>query len=170
MARCAALGQEGTLSNASNQWSLLFATVPLAAVTAALIIHLAVFRLTGTPLPLDRTGLYIVVLLTLFLVGLAAVPIPTRAGDLSRRGLAVLMVVLGLYFLLCLRMTYFKEWKWDSDSDKIYSVLASYNHTCGLKDVIVNRRYDGVGARELSSISAALPISGWRSSLRDVRA
>jgi hypothetical protein len=52
------------------------------------------------------------------------------------------MVVMGSYFLLCLRLNYFKEWKWDSDTDKIYSVLAYYNHTCGLKDIVVNWRYD----------------------------
>jgi len=91
---------------------------------------------------MDRTAIYVVVLLTLFLGILAAVSIPTRAGNISRRGLTILMVVLGSYFLLCLRMSYFKEWKWDSDTDKIYAVLASYNHACGLKDIAVNWRYD----------------------------
>jgi hypothetical protein len=52
------------------------------------------------------------------------------------------MVILGSYFLLCLRMNYFKEWEWDSDTDKLYSVLASYNHACSLKDIAVNWRYD----------------------------
>jgi hypothetical protein len=132
-----------SLGNARGRWSLAFAIVPMAAVAAALFAHLVLFRLTRTPLPKDRTGIYVVVLLTLFLGGVAAVPIPTRAGDLSRRGLTILMAVVGAYFLLCLRVNYFKEWKFDSDIDKVYSVLAYYNHACGLKDIAVNWRYDG---------------------------
>ena len=126
----------------SNRWSPMFAAVPMVAVAAALAMHWVLFRTMKIPLPLDRTGIWIVVLSTVFAGILAAVPIPTRAGEISQRGLTILMVVLGSYFLLCLRMNYFKEWKWDSDTDKLYSVLASYNHACGLSDVAMNWRYD----------------------------
>ena len=125
-----------------SRWLVRFAEVPIAAIAAALLAHWVLFRLTRIPLPQDRTAIYIVVLGTLFLGILASVPIPTRAGEMSRRGLTILMVVLGSYFLLCLRMSYFKEWRWDSDTDKLYSVLASYNHACGLKDIAPNWRYD----------------------------
>ena len=114
----------------------------MIVIAAALNMHWVLFRTMRVPLPKDRTGIYIVVLTTLFAGILAAFPIPTRAGEISRRGMTILMVVLGSYFLLCLRMSYFKEWKWDSDTDKLYSVLASYNHTCGLKDIASNWRYD----------------------------
>lgn len=120
----------------------MFAAVPIVAIAAALIMHWLLFRFLRIPLPKDRTGIYIVVLSTLFLGILAAAPIATRAGEMSRRGLTILMVVLGSYFLLCLRLSYFKEWKWDADTDKLYSVLASYNHACGLKDIAVSWRYD----------------------------
>ncbi|MCU1336326.1 MAG: hypothetical protein JWO19_1907 [Bryobacterales bacterium] len=132
-----------SLRNARSGWLLVFGAVPIVAVAAALIMHSIVFRLDGMLLPKDRTGIYIVFLSTLFLGILAAVPIPTRAGEVSRRGLTILMVVLGSYFLLCLRLNYFKEWKFDQDTDKIYAVLAYYNHACGLKDVAVNWHYDG---------------------------
>lgn len=125
-----------------SRWLARFAAVPIIAVAAAVLAHWVLFRLTRIPLPQDRTAIYIVVLITLFLGILAAVPIPTRAGEISRRGLTILMVVLGSYFLLCLRMSYFKEWRWDSDTDKLYAVLASYNHACGLKDIAPNWRYD----------------------------
>ncbi len=127
---------------ASNRWSRIFATVPALAIAAALALHWVLFRTLRVPLPKDRTGIYIVVLATLLAGILAAFPIPTRAGEISRRGMTILMVVLGSYFLLCLRMSYFKEWEWDSDADKLYDVLASYNHTCGLKDIASNWRYD----------------------------
>ena len=120
----------------------MFAAVPVVAIATALVIQWLLFRTLRIPLPEDRTGIYIVVLGTLFAGILAAVPIPTRAGEISRRGMTILMVVVGSYFLLCLRMSYFKEWKWDSDTDKLYSVLASYNHACGLKDIAPDWRYD----------------------------
>jgi hypothetical protein len=132
-----------SLRNSAGRWSLAFTAVPIVAVTAALFMHEILFRLTRTPMPKDRTGIYIVVLGTLFLGAMAAVPISTRAGDLTRRGLTILMVATGSYFLLCLRVSYFKEWNFDSDVDKVYTVLADYNHACGLKDVAVNWRYDG---------------------------
>jgi hypothetical protein len=132
-----------SLRNARNRWFLVFSTVPILSVAAALLMHWIVFRLTRMPLPKDRTAIYVVFLSTLSLGGLAAVPIPTRAGEASRRSLTFLMVILGSYFLLCLRMSYFKEWKFNADSDKIYSVLAYYNHACGLKDIAVNWHYDG---------------------------
>ncbi|MGH9647492.1 MAG: hypothetical protein ACRD4E_11830 [Bryobacteraceae bacterium] len=128
---------------ASNLWSRRFASVPALAVAAALGMHWVLFRAMRVPLPMYRTGIYIVVLTTLFAGILAAFPIPTRAGELSRQGMTILMVVLGSYFLLCLRVSYFKEWKWDADTDKLYNVLASYNHACGLKDIAANWRYDG---------------------------
>jgi hypothetical protein len=131
-----------SLPSARSPLSPTFAAVPAVAAGAALVVHWLLFRIKRIPLPLDRTGIWIVVLGTLFLGILTAIPIPTRAGEISRRSLTVLMVVLGSYFLLCLRLNYFKEWKWDSDTDKLYSVLASYNHACGLSDIAPNWRYD----------------------------
>lgn len=131
-----------SLRSERNALSPMFAAVPAVAAGAALVVHWLIFRIKKIPLPLDRTGIWIVVLGTLFLGILTAIRIPTRAGEVSSRSLTVLMVVLGSYFLLCLRLNYFKQWKWDSDTDKLYSVLASYNHACGLRDVAPNWRYD----------------------------
>ena len=130
------------LQNASSRCFRMFAAVPMVAIAAALVMHWLLLRLMSVPLPKDRTAIYIVVLTTLFTGILAAFPIPTRAGEISRRGMTILIVVLGSYFLLCLRLNYFKEWKWDSDTDKLYSVLASYNRACGLTDIAPNWRYD----------------------------
>jgi hypothetical protein len=131
-----------TRRDTRSRWLVRFAAVPIVAVVSAVFAHWVLFRLTRIPLPMDRTAIYVVVLITLFLGILAAVPIPTRAGEISRRCMTIMMVVLGSYFLLCLRMNYFKEWKWDSDTDKLYKVLASYNHACGLRDIAPDWRYD----------------------------
>jgi hypothetical protein len=121
---------------------LFFLAVPAIAIAAALGMHWLLFRFMGVPLPKDRTGIYIVILTTLFAGILAAIPIPARAGELTRSGMTILIIVAGSYFLLCLRLHYFREWRWNADTDKIYSVLASYNRTCGLKDIAVDWRYE----------------------------
>jgi hypothetical protein len=127
--------------NAQSRWLPIFAVVPTVALTAALAMHWLLFHFMRVPLPKDRTGTYIVVLTTLIAGILTAIPIPTRAGEITRRGMTILMIALGSYFLLCLRLNYFKEWRWDADTDKLYSVLASYNHACGLQDIAVDWRY-----------------------------
>ena len=92
--------------------------------------------------PKDRTGIFLVVLITLFAGILAAIPVPTRLGWFSQRLVTIALFVLGSYFMLCLRVGYFKEWRFDADIDKVYSVLAYYNHTCRLREVAVSWRYD----------------------------
>ena len=124
------------------RWLLALGTVAAGAGVLAIAGHELLFHLFGVLLPKDRTAVYLVFLITLLMGILAAVPVPSRAGGWSRRGLAFLLFVLAGYYLCCLRLTYFKEWKWDSDVDRVYSVLAYYNHTCGIRDVPVNWRYD----------------------------
>jgi hypothetical protein len=123
-------------------WLLGFGAVVAGIIAVTLSAHWLAFRFFQVLLPYDRTAIYLVLLITLLVGILAAVPLPSRAGNWSRRGLAAMMFVLGVYYILCLRVSYFKEWKFDSDVNKVYSVLAYYNHTCGLKNIFVNWRYD----------------------------
>jgi hypothetical protein len=44
------------------------------------------------------------------------------------------MLCAACYFLLCLRLSYFKEYQWDADAKEVYSVLANYNRTYGVTD------------------------------------
>ena len=59
----------------------------------------------------------------------------------DRRALTVMLYVMSFYFLFCLRLNYFKEWNWDADVNKIYPVLAWYNHTYGVRDIASNWMY-----------------------------
>jgi hypothetical protein len=87
--------------------------------------------LLRVPLPMDRTAIWIVPLCVLAIGAAAA----------KRRALTVMLYVMSFYFVLCLRLNYFKEWDWDADVDKIYPVLAWYNHTYGVRDVASNWQY-----------------------------
>jgi hypothetical protein len=70
------------------------------------------------------------------------------------------LFLIACYSVGCLRMTYFKEWKYDADMKRVYSVLAYYNRTYGLKDVSVNWRY-------VAALNTYRELSG-RETLRQV--
>lgn len=108
----------------------------LAAIMgAAILIHLVSFRLFGLLLPMDRTAIYLVPLGTLIAGTIAAVGARSWAGIWCHRALLAAFCILAGYFLLCLRLTYFKEWKWDAEVKDAYPVLARYNHEAGVTDV-----------------------------------
>ena len=124
------------------KWRLSFGGLLSFAAVLGLLIHWTAFRFFHLLLPRDRTAIYWVPLGSVCFATLAAIPLPAHVSRISRRALTTALAVLGCYFLLCMRLTYFKEWKWDLDSDKIYSVLAHYNHACGVKDIAANWRFD----------------------------
>jgi hypothetical protein len=71
----------------------------------------------------------------------AAVYVPSGAGRLTRRALLAALFALACYSIACLRLSYFKEWRFNADSKRIYDVLAYYNHTYGVEDVATNFRF-----------------------------
>ena len=105
--------------------------VLLAILVAAIGAHWLLLRLLRLPLPMDRTAIWMVPLVTLA-IGVAAA---------NRRALTIMLYVMSFYFVLCLRLNYFKEWDWDADVNRIYPVLAWYNHTYGVRDVASNWLY-----------------------------
>jgi hypothetical protein len=123
------------------------------AVVLALAIHQVLYMVAGILLPLDRTALYVYLLVLLPVGAMAAIEVPTWMGNGSRRAMTVTLFLLACYSLGCLRLTYFKEWKYDADVKRVYSVLAYYNHACGVTDVSVNWRYS-------SALSAYREMSG----------
>ena len=50
-------------------------------------------------------------------------------------------ICLACYFVLCLRLTYFKEYEYDADVKDVYSVLARLNHNYGVTDVAASGVY-----------------------------
>ena len=103
----------------------------LGILAAAIGAHWLLLKLLRVPLPMDRTAIWIVPLCVLAIGAAAA----------NRRALTVMLYVMSFYFVLCLRLNYFKEWDWDADVNKIYPVLAWYNHTYGVRDVASNWLY-----------------------------
>lgn len=104
-----------------------FAAAAVFAGTAA--IHYAAFRLFGLPLPKDRTAIFFFPLFMIAAGVLAAIPPATRGGQVLRASFVGALTLMAVYFLLCFRLTYFKEWRWDADVQKTYSILTCLNRT-----------------------------------------
>lgn len=108
----------------------------LAAIaSAAILTHWVGFRLFGLLLPRGRTAIYLVPLCTLIAGIIAAAPIRSSTARWLHRGLVAGFCTLACYFLLCLRLTYFEEWKWDAEVKDVYPLLAKYNHLDGVTDI-----------------------------------
>lgn len=80
-------------------------------------------------LPLDRTAGFLLLLVTLF----AAAPlgIPLRGAG-SRAVLACALASCVIFFALCLRISYFREWRFDADVHEVYHVLAKLERERGV--------------------------------------
>jgi hypothetical protein len=112
-----------------------FGSALAAIAVLAIFTHWMGFRLFGLLLPMGRTAIYLVPLCTLLAGIIAAAPGHSWAGVWLHRGLVATFFTLACYFLLCLRLTYFEEWKWDAEVKDVYPLLARYNHLDGVTEI-----------------------------------
>ena len=103
--------------------------------------HWISFEMFQLLLPKERTALFFVPLATLIAGVLASVSIPGRAAKFGKMALTILFYIVATYFLLCLRLSYFKEWRYDGDVKNVYSVLSYYNHAFGVRNIASNWMY-----------------------------
>ena len=76
-----------------------------------------------------------------------------------------MLVELGCYYLLCMRLTYFREWQYVEEVKKVYHVVAWYNHHRGVREVESNWPYhnsllfyrDLSGEESFSAITSERP-------------
>jgi len=104
-------------------------------ITVCVLIHWLAFRIDGLPLPVGRTGIFLLPLTTLLGATIMAMPTSSAVSRWLRVGILTVFTGIACYFLLCLRISYFKEYQFDADAKEAYSLLARYNHTYGVKDV-----------------------------------
>jgi len=117
--------------------------VVAAIFVVTVAMHWTAFRLFGLLLPKDRTAIYFFPLFMIVAGVLAAVPPSSRLSRNLRGCFLGALAVMAAYFLLCLRLTYFKEWYWDSDVQKTYAVLSCLNRTHQVTRVASTWSYRG---------------------------
>jgi len=123
------------------------------ALTLALACHEFLYVVEGILLPLDRTAMWVVLLLFVQVGVLADLELPSKAGRISGQALNAILLLLAIYNIGCLRLNYFNEWQYDADMKNVYTVLAFYNRTYGVTRVATNWRY-------VSSLNSYRSISG----------
>jgi len=117
--------------------------VVAAIFVVTVAMHWTAFRLFGLLLPKDRTAIYFFPLFMIVAGVLAAVPPSSRLSRNLRGCFLGALAVMAAYFLLCLRLTYFKEWYWDADVQKTYSILSCLNRDHQVTHVASTWEYRG---------------------------
>lgn len=128
----------------------------IAVLTVA--AHSAAYYAFGLLLPLDRTGIFFVPLIFGAALAVATVPPATSAARYFRGAAIGAQVLLVAYFLVCLRLDSFKEWYWDADSDRLYSVLSCMHQRDRLDRVAAGWPF--VGALNFYRAADARPTFG----------
>lgn len=109
-----------------------------------LAIHRLMYRLARVLMPLGRRAVFLVPLCLLAIGALLALRAVSRKAAWVRDAALAMLWVTAAYFLSCLRLTYFMEWKYNADARELYSVVAYYNHTYRVRDLSSNWRYVAV--------------------------
>jgi hypothetical protein len=127
-------------------WRGRFAAALSGIVVLSVALNWLAFRFHILPLPLGRTGIYLLPLVTLIAGIIAAAPSHSMISEWLRRSITVVFICLALYFLACLRLTYFKEYQPGAEVKQVYSVLARLHRVYGVTDA-------GVAGEYLSSLN-----------------
>jgi hypothetical protein len=132
---------DGSWREARARWVGWFATGIGGIVALTVLLHWLAFHFHILPLPMTRTAIFLIPLTTLFAGAIAASPARTKVSQWMRQGIAAVFICLACYFLLCFRMTYFKEYQDEADMKDVYAVLARLNHTYGVTDAVASGLY-----------------------------
>jgi hypothetical protein len=125
--------------------NLRLAVLLAGIAVVALAAHVAAHYAFGLLLPRERTGIFFVPLLTAALAAVATIPGGPAAGSSVWPKAAIgAQALLAAYFLTCLRTDYFKEWYWNSESKRLYSVLACLHRADGVERVAAGWHATGV--------------------------
>jgi len=122
-------------------WLCALGSLVSAVVVLVVLEHMLAYRLFQLLKPVSRTGLYFLPLVTLSVGIAAAIPASSRGAAVCRSVLIGVLCILGVYYLLCMRLMYFEEWGYQADLNQAYKVVACYNHERNIQDVEVGWEY-----------------------------
>ncbi len=115
----------------------------LGALVLALLAHQLGYALFRVLIPRHRTAVFIAPLVTLAIGAIASIRPPSLPGRLTRYALLTVLSVTAVYFLMCSRLTYFREWQYQEDVKRGYDVMSWYIHNRNVHDVEVTWWYYG---------------------------
>jgi hypothetical protein len=107
-----------------------------------IFLHWAALRTFHLLLPKDRTALFLVPFLTLALAAALAICCRSKEKDYFRIAGMGVMLLAAIYFIGCIRLEYFKEWKFDADCKHVYWICEDLQRRCGAATFVTNWRYN----------------------------
>ena len=140
---------------------LAVGAVCLGALASWLLLHQAAYSFFRLLMPVSRTAVFVAPLCTLAIGVCVSIPSHSRAAKWCRRVLLATLSLTALYFVMCLRLTHFKEWQYQEDVKRVYDVIAWYNHNRGVENVETSWFYFGAlnFYRELSGRETLAPFT-----------
>jgi len=123
---------------------LTFARLLAAIAVASFLTHWIAFHTFHLLLPKDRTGLFFVILFTLIFGSALALRFESQRGDPVRWAASAVLIVVAAYFAGCLRLGYFKEWRYDADTKPLYWAAVDANRRCGVREFVTYWMYPGI--------------------------
>ena len=122
----------------------LFGWIAAAIFVVTIALHWLAYQMFGLFLPKDRTAIY---LFPLFhdrrqRAG-CTVPSTSTLGRFLRGSFVGALTLMAIYFLCCWRLTYFKEWLWDSEVQPAYARLTCLNRENQVTHVVATWSYRG---------------------------
>ncbi|HEY1758233.1 MAG TPA: hypothetical protein VGG72_22875 [Bryobacteraceae bacterium] len=127
--------------NPHTAWLGALGTLISGVVILTVLEHRLAYRLFHLLMPVSRTGLYFLPLVTLMVGIAAAIPAVSSGGAVFRKALIGALCVLSVYYLFCMRLMYFEEWDYQADLNRGYQVAACYNHERNVQDVEAGWEY-----------------------------
>jgi hypothetical protein len=122
---------------------LAVGAVCLGALAICFLLHQAAYSLFHLLIPRNRTAIFVAPLATLAIGVIASIPPRSEVARFGRGALLAAFCITALYFVMCLRLTHFKEWQYQEDVKRAYDVVAWYNHNRGVENVEVSWYYYG---------------------------
>ena len=118
-----------------------FGAVLLAISTLALAMHWLAFHILGILLPLARTAIFFAPLSVLMMGAGLASPGGAKFRRLLRVASMGVLFAGAAYFIGCLRLSYFKEWKFDADVREAFGVLQEIHCREGIREIPSHWKY-----------------------------
>lgn len=123
---------------------LTFTRLLAGIAEATLLVHWIAFHTFQLLLPKDRTGLFFVILFTLIFGTALALRFESQRRDPVRWAGAAVLILVAAYFTGCLRLGYFREWRFDADAKQLYWATVDANRRCGIREFVTQWMYPGV--------------------------
>lgn len=130
-----------SVSEPDIRWRRSVACYLVCVLLLSFAAYWLAHRIFGILLPKERTASSFVPISTLLLGVAAGFRGKSRYGWAPQViGIATL-IIASVYFLGCLRLSYFKEWKFDAETKEAFGALAAVSRQYGIKEVVTEWEY-----------------------------